>query len=102
MFMRSEKINVQEGINVQAGKYFKINKRTGPNKVRTGGKFDSKIINVPVRLLKTREYNFCCIAPYEKKFIYKERLLYKFFICQKRFLQKSKVSKKIVMKEFCS
>ena len=55
MFMRSEKINVQEGINVQAGKYFKINKRTGPNKVRTGGKFDSKIINVPVRLLKTRE-----------------------------------------------
>ena len=42
------KINVQEGINVQAGKFFKINKRTGPNKLRTGGKFDSKIINVPV------------------------------------------------------
>ena len=34
----------------------KINKRTGPNKVRTGGKFDSKKINVPVRLLETREY----------------------------------------------
>ena len=49
------KINVQEGINVQAGKFFRINKRTGPNKLRTGGKFDSKIINVPVRLLETRE-----------------------------------------------
>ena len=35
-------INVQEGINVQAGKFFKINKRTGPNKVRTGGKIDTK------------------------------------------------------------
>ena len=34
----------------------KINKRTGPNKVRTGGKFDSKKINVPLHLLETREY----------------------------------------------
>ena len=31
------------------------NKRTGPNKVRTGGKFDTKKINVHVRLLGTRE-----------------------------------------------
>ena len=54
-------MNVQEkirrqGINVQARKYLKINKRTGPNKDRTGGKFCKKKINVPVRLLETREY----------------------------------------------
>ena len=38
----SKVLNVQEGINIQAGKFFKINKRTGPNKVRTGRKFDTK------------------------------------------------------------
>ena len=38
------------------GKDIKINKRTGPNKVRTGGEIDKKLINVHVRLLETREY----------------------------------------------
>ena len=56
-------MNVQEkirrqGINVQARKYLKINKRTGPNKDRTGGKLQEKFARkkyVSVRLLETRE-----------------------------------------------
>ena len=42
MWSRVKKINVQEGINVQARKYLKINKRTGLNKDRTGGNFARK------------------------------------------------------------
>ena len=49
MFMKSGKINVQEK------KYFNINKCTG-TKVCTGGKLDSKIINVPIPVLETREF----------------------------------------------
>ena len=72
------KINVQEGINVQAGKFFKINKRTGSNKLRTGGKFDSKIINVPVRLLETREYTAILTTKKTKKLLYVACLLKRF------------------------